>query len=146
MKSISNETTFHEDTSDPDILDGHLWRMAEKVSDRAKASGMAGRVVTLKLKRADHTGLTRRLALRDATQLADTLYRTARGLFDQVAGQGPFRLIGCGLSELCPEAEADKSGDLLDPGAGRRSGAERATDKIRRKFGAGAIRKGRALR
>ncbi|MFT4961790.1 MAG: DNA polymerase-4, partial [Paracoccaceae bacterium] len=36
MKSISNETTFFEDTSDPDILDGHLWRMAEKVSDRAK--------------------------------------------------------------------------------------------------------------
>src|SRR6056297_2915670 len=30
MKSISNETTFHEDTNDPDLLDGHLWRMCEK--------------------------------------------------------------------------------------------------------------------
>ncbi|MEM7319809.1 MAG: DNA polymerase IV, partial [Pseudomonadota bacterium] len=37
VKSISNETTFFEDTNDPDLLDGHLWRMAEKVSDRAKA-------------------------------------------------------------------------------------------------------------
>ena len=146
MKSISNETTFHEDTNDAGILDGHLWRMAEKVSDRAKARALAGRVVTLKLKRADHSGLTRRLSLRDATQMADTLYRTARGLFDQVADQGPFRLIGCGLSDLCPEAEADKSGDLLDPDASRRTGAERATDKIRAKFGADAIRKGRALR
>lgn len=146
MKSISNETTFLADTSDGDILDGHLWRMAEKVSGRAKAKGLAGRIVTLKLKRADHSGLTRRLSLRDATQLADTLYRTARGLFDQVVDQGPFRLIGCGLSDLCPEAEADKSGDLLDPGAGKRSDAERATDKIRAKFGADAIMKGRALR
>jgi DNA polymerase IV len=146
IKSVSNETTFFEDTGDPDILDGHLWRMAEKVSDRAKAKGLAGRVITLKLKRADHTGLTRRVSLRDATQMADTVYRTARGLFDQVVDQGPFRLIGCGLSALCPEAEADKSGDLLDPGATKRSEAERATDEIRAKFGADAIIKGRALR
>lgn len=146
VKSISNETTFHEDTGDPDILDGHLWRMAEKVADRAKARGLAGRVVTLKLKRADHSGLTRRGTLRDATQMADTLYRTARGLFDQVGDQGPYRLLGCGLSDLCGEAEADKSGDLLDPGAAQRSGAERAADKIRARFGADAIVKGRALR
>ena len=146
MKSISNETTFFEDTGDADILDGHIWRMAEKVADRAKAKELAGRVVTLKLKRSDHSGLTRRVSLRDATQMADTLYRTARGLFDLVADQGPFRLIGCGLSDLCPESEAEKSGDLLDPGALQRSDAERATDKIRARFGADAIVKGRSLR
>jgi DNA polymerase IV len=146
MKSISNETTFTRNTGDADILDGHLWRMAEKVADRAKAKGLAGRVVTLKLKRADHTTLTRRVSLRDATQLADTLYRTARGLFDQVGNQGPYRLLGCGLSNLCLESEAGKSGDLLDPDATRRSDAEQATDEIRRRFGARAIRKGRSLR
>ncbi|MCR9124788.1 MAG: DNA polymerase IV [Rhodobacteraceae bacterium] len=146
VKSISNETTFHEDTADPDILDGHIWRMAEKVSDRAKARGLAGRVVTLKLKRANHSSLTRRVALRDATQLADVIYRTARALFDQTGNQGPYRLLGCGLSGLCPEAEADLSTDLLDPQSQRRSGAERAADAIRRKFGNDAIMKGRALR
>ncbi|MCB1365010.1 MAG: DNA polymerase IV [Rhodobacteraceae bacterium] len=146
VKSISNETTFFEDTGDPDILDGHLWRMAEKVSDRAKARGLAGRVVMLKLKRADHSLLSRRTGLRDATQTADRLYRTARALFDQVGGQGPYRLLGVGLSDLCAQAEADKSGDLLDPGAARRSQAERATDAIRKRFGADAIMKGRALR
>lgn len=146
MKSISNETTFFEDTSNPDILDGHLWRMGEKVADRAKAKGLAGRVVTLKLKRANHVILTRRVSLRDATQMADTIYRTARALFDQVGDQGPYRLLGCGLSDLCPEGEADKSGDLLDPGAVQRSDAERATDAIRKRFGTDAIIKGRTLR
>ncbi|MEX0280878.1 MAG: DNA polymerase IV [Arenibacterium sp.] len=146
IKSISNETTFHEDTSNLDILDGHIWRMAEKVADRAKARELAGRVVTLKLKRADHSTLTRRLSLRDATQLADVIYRTARGLFDQVSGEGPFRLLGCGLSHLCPEVDAETSGDLLDPGARQRSKAERATDEIRDRFGSDAIVKGRALR
>jgi len=146
MKSISNETTFHEDTSDPELLDGHLWRMAEKVSDRAKAKGLAGRVVTLKLKRADHSLLTRRVSLRDGTQLADTIYRHARGLFEQMGDRGPYRLLGCGLSDLIPAAAADLSGDLLDPAARQRSAAERATDRIRERFGSDAILKGRALR
>ncbi|WP_299027766.1 DNA polymerase IV [uncultured Sulfitobacter sp.] len=146
MKSISNETTFGEDTSDPDLLDGHIWRMAEKVADRAKAKNLAGRVVTLKLKRADHTLLSRRVALSDPTQLADRIYRTARGLFDQVGAQGPYRLLGCGISDLSDGTGADKLGDLLDPDAARRSEAERATDAIRDRFGARAIVKGRTLR
>ncbi|MEX0286077.1 MAG: DNA polymerase IV [Paracoccaceae bacterium] len=146
MKSISNETTFHEDTADIDLLDGHLWRVAEKVADRAKAKGIAGRVVTLKLKRSDHKILTRRLSLREPTQLADTLYRQARGLFDQVGDKGPFRLLGCGLSDLCGAEGADVSGDLLDPQAVQRTGAERASDAIRERFGSDAIVKGRSLR
>ena len=146
IKSISNETTFFEDTGDPDILDGHLWRMAEKVSDRAKAKDKAGRVVTLKLKRANHSLISRRLSLRDPTQMADTLYRTARGLFDQVGNQGPYRLIGVGLADLIAADQADLSGDLLDPHAAQRTRAERATDKIRKRFGTDAILKGRAMR
>jgi DNA polymerase-4 len=146
LKSISKETTFSEDTSDPDLLDGHIWRLAEQVADRAKAKGLAGRTVTLKLKRGDFQLVTRRHALPDATQLADRIYRAARDLFDHAGTTGPFRLIGVGISELAPEDQADLSGDLLDPEARRRAAAERATDAIRAKFGAEAIIKGRALR
>ncbi|MGR3637863.1 MAG: DNA polymerase IV [Shimia sp.] len=146
MKSISNETTFFEDTSNLDVLDGHIWRLAEKVSDRAKAKDLAGRVVTLKLKRANHSAISRRLSLRDATQMADIVYRTARGLFEQVGDQGPYRLIGVGLADLVPAERADLSGDLLDPQAGQRAKAERATDEIRKRFGSDAILKGRSMR
>ncbi len=146
VKGLSNETTFSEDTADPDILDGHLWRMAEKVSARAKATDKAGRVVTLKLKRADHSLISKRQSLRHPTQIADTIYRTARGLFDQVGAQGPYRLLGVGITDLGPGALADREGDLLDPDAARRAAAERAADAIRARFGAEAIVKGRALR
>ena len=146
VKGISNETTFHEDTNDPDILDGHIWRMSEKVSARAKAKDKAGRVVTLKLKKHDHKSISRRLSLHHPTQLTDTIYRTARGLFDQVGDQGPYRLLGVGLSNLTTDAEADLTGDLLDPDAGKRAKAEAAADKIRERFGDAAIIKGRALR
>ena len=146
VKSISNETTFEEDTGDAEILDGHIWRLAEKVSSRAKARDLAGRVVTLKLKRSNHSIVTRRQSLRDASQMADTIYRIARGLMDGAAGEAPFRLIGVGLSDLVPSSAADLSGDLLDPGAILRGEVERASDEIRRRFGAAAIVKGRALR
>ncbi len=146
MKSISNETTFNEDTGNPEILDGHLWRMSEKVADRAKAKDMAGRVVTLKLKRANFSLITKRVSLRDATQTADRIYRTARDLFDQVGNEGPYRLLGVGISDLCAADQADRAHDLLDPDAGKRTEAERATDKIRARFGPDAILKGRALR
>ena len=146
VKSISKETTFFEDTADLDILDGHLWRLAEQVADRAKAKSKAGRVVTLKLKRKDFTLISRRQSLRDATQMTDTIYNTARSLFDTCAHKGPFRLIGVGISDIVEDSAADLSADLLDPKAAQRREAERATDKIRARFGTDAILKGRAMR
>jgi DNA polymerase-4 len=146
MKSVSAETTFDEDTSDPDVLDGHLWRLAERVADRAKAKDLAGRTITLKLKRADFRIVTRRHSLPDPTQTADRLYREARALYDAARDPGPFRLIGVGLSDLTPADEADRLSDLLDPQAATRRAAERATDAIRARFGKDAIIRGRALR
>ncbi|MGR3837550.1 MAG: DNA polymerase IV [Cognatishimia sp.] len=146
VKSISKETTFFEDTANPDILDGHLWRLSEQVADRAKAKSKAGRVVTLKLKRANFSLISRRQSLRDATQMTDTIYATARGLFDSCANQGPFRLIGVGISDIVEDSAADLSADLLDPKAAQRRKAERATDQIRARFGSDAILKGRAMR
>ncbi len=146
LKSISKETTFNEDTSDPDLLDGHIWRLSEQVADRAKAKALAGSTVTLKLKRGDFQLVTRRHSLSDPTQLTDRIYRTARDLFDHAGTKGPFRLIGVGISDLAPEDQADLTPDLLDPDASKRAMAERAADTIRARFGPEAIIKGRALR
>lgn len=146
VKSISNETTFFEDTGDHHLLDGHLWRMSEKVADRAKAKDQAGCVVTLKLKKSDFKSLTRRITLPDSTQSADRIYRTARALMDNAEKEGPFRLIGVGISQIVDSAEADRAPDLLDPNAGKRVQVEKATDEIRKRFGSKAILKGRSLR
>jgi len=146
VKSISKETTFSTDTSDLTVLDGHIFRLSEQVSARAKAKGQAGRIVTLKLKRANHTQLSRRVSLYDPTQMADRIYRTARELMTLVGNEGPYRLIGVGISDLSLADTADLSVDLLDQDASKRAATERATDKIRAKFGRDAIKKGRALR
>jgi DNA polymerase IV len=146
VKSISKETTFTADIADRDLLKGHLWRLAEQVSDRAKARDLAGRTVTLKLKSAEFASITRRHSLPSPTQTCDRIYREAEALLAAYKEAGPFRLIGVGIADLCPDAQAETTGDLLDPDAGKRAAAEAATDKIRAKFGNDAIIKGRALR
>jgi len=146
VKSISNETTFFEDTSDPALLDGHIWRLALQVSDRAKARGIDGMTVTLKLKTASFQSISRRRTLHDPTNLADDLYRIATALLPNCLDQGPFRLIGVGLSDLGTVGRQPTTGDLLDQNAPKRRAAEAASDEIRAKFGKDAIKKGRALR
>ncbi|QHQ36109.1 DNA polymerase IV [Algicella marina] len=145
-KSISNETTFSEDTIDPDLLEGHLWRLGENVSDRAKAKDLAGRVVALKLKRSNHSSLSRRITLPEPTQLAHVIFDAAKPLLERSISEGPFRLIGVSLTNLTAGSEADTSPDLLDASAKARTAAERATDAIRDRFGKDAILKGRSLR
>jgi len=143
-KSISSETTFNQDISQLQELEGTLWRLCVKVTDRAKAVGLSGRVVTLKLKTSDHRIRTRRHTLADAAQLADTVYREARALLAPEADGSHFRLIGVGLSSL--EDAGPDAGDLLDPTALKRAAAERAMDKARARFGDAAVVKGRALK
>ncbi len=145
MKSISAETTFDRDTAARDVLDGHLWRLSERVTDRAKAKGLAGRTAQLKLRRADFSTITRRQSLREPTQMADILYRAAAEMLSGLGDPGPFRLIGVGLSDIGPAPDGDPMGDLLDPDAERRRKAERATDAIRARFGPQAIVRGRSL-
>ena len=67
-------------------------------------------------------------------------------MFDLVPAGAAYRLIGVGITDLCPATEADGPTDLFDPTAATRARAERATDAIRARFGRDAIIKGRALR
>ena len=145
VKSISNETTLIENTSDLRVLEGYLWRLCEKVSSRAKAKGLAGTIMILKLKSSKHKLITRRVTLRDPTQLADVLFRSTFPLLKSSIVNGPFRLVGAGMSGLCLASQAEREPELIDDGAVNRIKVERVTDEIRKKFGDEAMIKGRSL-
>ncbi|MEO1468059.1 MAG: DNA polymerase IV [Pseudomonadota bacterium] len=147
-KSISAETTFEADTADPAVLEGHLWRLAVRTTDRAKAKGLVGGSVTLKLKTARFRAISRQTTLGDPAASAGILYEAGALLLGRVIGQGPFRLIGIGLSRLSP-AEGDTAGEgggLDLDGRGAMLRAEAATDRIRQRYGGDSIIRGRALR
>ncbi len=140
-KSISAETTFNTDIAEAAELERILWPLVQKVSRRAKAAGLAGETVVLKMKTADFKIRTRNRKLDTATQLADRIYREAVPLMRREADGTAFRLIGIGISQLQSDGFADQA-NLLDPDAGKRASAEHAMDKLRERFGREAIDKG----
>jgi DNA polymerase-4 len=145
-RSISAETTFDTDLTDRDALIGHLWRLAVKTSDRAKARDMAGGTVTLKLKCADFRGLTRQDRLPAPTNLAETIYRHGEAMLAGMLERAPFRLIGIGITDLTAAGSAPPPDLFADLDQAARRRTEDATDQIRARFGNDAIIRGRSLR
>ncbi len=145
MKSISSETTFETNLKDYRELERVLWRQCERVSARAKAAGLGGRTVVLKLKTASFRTRTRSDSLEAPTQLADRMFRVAREALRREADGTSFRLLGVGLHNIGPETQCDPA-DLVDRGAAKRASAERAMAKVCARFGEGAVEKGRGRR
>jgi DNA polymerase IV len=145
MKTISSETTFDKDLASYAELESVLWRQAERVSARAKAKGLAGKTIVLKLKTADFRLRTRSASLDAPTQLADRIFRTARAALKREANGTRFRLLGVGLSNLAPAEGADPL-SLIDTQSDKRAAAERAMDRIRARFGGEAVGTGRAFK
>ncbi|HEU0216635.1 MAG TPA: DNA polymerase IV [Stellaceae bacterium] len=144
-KSISAETTFARDESDAEALARTLWPLCEEVSGRLKTSGLAAGTVTLKLKTSDFRIRTRSRKLADPSQLADTLFRTARHLLAVEAdGATRFRLIGVGADSLTGADTADLP-TLFDREDGKPRRLERALDDIRGRHGDGAVKLGRVV-
>ncbi len=140
-KSVSAETTFNEDISDAEELTAILWKLSERVSARLKAAEFSGLRVTLKLKSTDFKSRTRSRTLDSPTRLASRIFETGRELLRPEARGERFRLIGIGVEELCPIADADPP-DLLDTNLKRRIAAEEAVDRIRSKFGKESVGRG----
>ena len=140
-KSISAETTFDGDIRELAELERQLWPLAERVSRRAKADGVAGHTVVLKLKTADFRIRTRNVSLADPTALAARIYEAARPLLRREATGTAFRLIGVGISSLTAASAAQET-ETLDVTAATQARAELAVDRIRDKFGRAAVARG----
>lgn len=143
-KSLSSETTFADDITDPARLSRILWRQAEKVSAGVKKEDIGGRTVTLKLKTARFAIRTRSRTLAHPTQLADAIYAAAAPLLLKEADGTAFRLLGVGLADFAPREDCDPI-DLGDPDLQRRKKVEGTVDDLRARFGSDAIGKGRML-
>jgi DNA polymerase-4 len=144
-KTVSSETTFNADIRDVKRLEDILFELCEKLSGRMKATHLAGRVVTLKLKSADFKTITRRATLERPSNLARTAFSAAKPLLAQAAAGRAWRLIGIGFSDLAPEAGAPQP-ELFERAEDRVAAQEHAIDAIRERFGKEAIAPGRALR
>ena len=130
--SISNERTFVE--TSPAVTERVLSGLSERVASRARSRGVRAGRVTLRLRYADFTTITRTQTITptnvdvDVHRVALAIYRRER------APRVQIRLIGVALSKLSLE---DVQLDLprLDGGGVR----GRAVDAVREKFGYDAV-------
>ncbi len=143
-KAISAETTFNDDLSQIDDLEDKLAPLCERVARQARAGGVAGRVVTLKLRETDFRIVTRRRTLPVATQTAKTLFQVGRELLAREATGRPWRLIGIGIADLIDADSA--AGDFFADVERKALAGERSVDAIRARFGADAMTTGRNLK
>jgi DNA polymerase-4 len=142
-KSMGAEETFGRDHRDADRLNATLREQAERVARELRAGGYAGRCVTLKLRFADFSTLTRRHT-DDPTQDGLSIYRRARALLDRIPLRQPVRLIGLSVSSLGPAAAGQLS--LLEPDAQRRERLARAMDRVTARFGEESLRPASVVR
>jgi DNA polymerase-4 len=144
-KSTSRETTFGKDTRDRSLLKATLRYLGERVGADLRQKGKRARCITLKLRYADFTTITRRQTLSQTTDSDQTIFVTGLKLLNRVLSEErqAVRLIGIGVSEL---VEAGRQLEMLDTSAQRQERLDKAIDRIRKKYGFTAIQTGRTLK
>ena len=142
-KSIGAEETFGTDIGDPELIRRELLRLAGRTARGLRSSGYVARTISVKLRRADFSTITRSRTLSEPTDVAQKIYATACELYaaSGVADGVLLRLVGVRASGLSP---ASRAGTQLALGerADTWRQAETAMDRITRRFGSGALRPG----
>ncbi|KAB1656886.1 DNA polymerase IV [Pseudoclavibacter chungangensis] len=141
-KSVSHEQTFAVDEPDHAALEREIRAQADAVGARLRRAGLTARTVSIKLRWADFTTITRSKTLPEPTDLGRVLFRAAKELFDAAHDEGrPVRLIGVRAGELA-EPGGSAALDLWGEAAGDEAwdAAERTVDRAVERFGPGVLR------
>jgi DNA polymerase-4 len=139
-KSIGAEETFPVDVDDPAVIARELLRLSERTAARLRASAQVGRTVSIKIRFADFTTITRSKTLPEATDVGRTVYETALALYEALGlERARLRLVGVRVEGIADEAAQARQLRLGEKDSGWRE-AEQAVDKASRRFGAGAVR------
>jgi DNA polymerase-4 len=142
-KSIGAEETFEVDHFDRNLLKRELLRLSEKTAGSLRRRGLRGRTVSIKVRYADFTTITRSKTLLVATDVTQEIFKLACQLLDEQTPPGAIRLIGVRMEQLGQDSAEQL---LLDaPENGWRE-ADQAADRARAKFGLAAIQPASLLR
>jgi DNA polymerase-4 len=142
-KSIGNEETFARDIDSPEEILAEFLRMAEKATARLRERGLFAKTVTMKIKFADFTTLSRAKTLPIGIDGTHETYEIVKKLYLALNNEGArIRLVGVSLSNLLDEAPVQ-----LELGARERGwrDADTAIDKAKARFGRGSVRPGRLI-
>jgi DNA polymerase-4 len=144
-KSLSHNQTFGEDTNDREVLESTLSHLCQKAVKRLRDAGLHARAVSLTLRYANFTTITRSHTLAEPSDLDGVFLRSIRALFSRAwNGTAKLRLVGVELSSF---SGGSGQMELLDPGHREKlERLARTTDSLRDRFGFSKVQFGGSLK
>ncbi|MBB1483610.1 DNA polymerase IV [Tessaracoccus sp. MC1865] len=144
--SVGSQETFARDTDDAAIVATEILRMAERTAARMRAQEMVSRTVTLSVRFADFTTITRTGTLKAFTDRTNDVYAEAMRLYGKLNLQrARIRRVGVRMEKLVPKATTYEQPALDEPAHGW-SEAEQAVDRAVLRFGPKAVQRARLTR
>lgn len=142
-KSLGHETTFDKDLVSRERCHGALLELSEAVGRRLRGHALSGRIVSIKVRFADFTTVSRQQTLDSPTHDDVAVYRAARRLFDALLPRmRPVRLLGVSVGGLA-EGPVEVQPGLFEAPPDKSENLSRAIDRIKTRYGTRAIRRGR---
>jgi len=143
-KSLGKEITFDRDTGDRPRIERTLLRLCEGTALSLRRRGLSARTVTVKLRWEGFETVTRRRTFRRPVRTVERIWPEARELFRAVdRDRRRVRLIGVSLSGLVRAGEGQLS--MFEADAEPDDRIADAMDRLREKYGAGALTRARLL-
>ena len=141
-KSISEETTFQEDTCDKDFLYRTIRILSDVLSDRLSQENLAGYTLTLKIRREDFRTFTRSRTFKNSLFLSEDIYLYAADLFSGFySGNDRLRLLGISLSGLTEKNSSIQPDLFLQESQKKKDDMESVIRDMKNKYGS-KVKKG----
>ena len=130
-KSISEETTFPQDVFDREQVLTTLLALSEEVGYRLRSKKFRAKTISLKLRFADFTTISRDITLQEPIDKDLQIYRLVERLFLRYSNKPPWRLVGVKVSGL----EKNQQLSLLSSAAENENKIMLVKDRLRDKYG-----------
>jgi DNA polymerase IV len=138
-RSVGSQETFGRDSDDPAVVRRELLRMAARTASRMRKQRVLGRTVTISVRFADFSELTRSVTMPTPTDVTGEIYAQALGLYERLRlDRARIRRVGVRVEGLVRAERAYRQPQLTDPERGWRE-AELAVDAAVGKFGPAAV-------
>ena len=139
-KSVSQETTFNEDTSDVKKMSETLFYLCNGLGSLLRKEKIKGKTVTLKIRLDDFTTFTRSKSSNNFLDTSKDIFGIIYELFEKFDRKGKkVRLLGVAVSNLCNRTGEQIS--IFDKIEDTKKNADYVIDMIQEKFGIDAIKR-----
>jgi nucleotidyltransferase/DNA polymerase involved in DNA repair len=136
-KSISNESTFDEDTADRRLIEKELASLSELVADRLREGEIKARTITLKIRLEGFRTYTRSTTLQEPTNFTEDMMKAVRKLYEDFEIKKiRVRLVGVRASNLSLVDEPDL---FRTKPSVKTEALHKAIDRIKTRFGKSSI-------